>query len=321
MRLMPTASPTVIRRLLPAASSRQSPRLGGGRRRAGETDPLPDGVEFQRQESGPVPLPDRDRHQPSRRDPCRRLLQRPRPEVLSRREAPGRPPGAADSRRNRDRAVWRDLPHSLRGEEARGATRRSDLGPDDPSGKLLRQWGKTSKADGEFDTARAGSRLAADGRDVCRRPDQPSRTGVRRPRQVPAQVGRVREQAGPVRRKGLDRVARGRAAIRRARCRRKCLHHRGSECRVQKGTSEGKQLLAWGDDSDKPGGFGGGWMGGTLKGPVAICADGGTLWVRIRVNGRVQQFSPDGTFLRGLTDEPGTGPGQFMAPARCGPGS
>ena len=85
-------------------------------------------------------------------------------------------------------------------------------------------------------------------------------------------------------------------------------------CRIQKFTSDGKFILAWGEDSEKPGGFRGGWMGGKMQGPVGICLDAeGKVWVSA-VNGRVQQYSTTGQYLRGLTEEPGSKPGQFKAP-------
>ena len=94
----------------------------------------------------------------------------------------------------------------------------------------------------------------------------------------------------------------------------------GSVCRVQKFMPDGKFLLAWGEDSDRPGGFGGGWLGGKLRGPVGICLDaGGKVWVSA-VNGRVQQYSADGEYLRGLDEEPGAGPRKVHGPARGGRG-
>ena len=51
-----------------------------------------------------------------------------------------------------------------------------------------------------------------------------------------------------------------------------------------------------------------------MRGPVGICLDaGGKVWVSA-VNGRVQQYTADGEYLRGLDAEPGSEPGEFMAP-------
>lgn len=86
--------------------------------------------------------------------------------------------------------------------------------------------------------------------------------------------------------------------------------------RVQKFTAGGKFLLAWGDNEDKPGRFGGvfsGQKGRIEKGPVGICVDRlDRVWVGA-VSGRIQQFTKDGKYLRGF-GEPGTEPGQFYAP-------
>jgi sugar lactone lactonase YvrE len=90
----------------------------------------------------------------------------------------------------------------------------------------------------------------------------------------------------------------------------------GSMDRIQKFSASGVFLLSWTAPDDKPGGFGGAWLGGKtgLHGPVAICVDDqGRLWVSA-VSGRVQQFEADGKFLRGLSAGTGDRPGQFRAP-------
>jgi len=86
--------------------------------------------------------------------------------------------------------------------------------------------------------------------------------------------------------------------------------------RVQKFTADGKFLLAWGDNDDKPGSFGGvfsGQKGRIEKGPVGICVDRhDRVWV-CAVSGRIQQFTSEGKYLRGFGEQ-GTKPGQFYAP-------
>ena len=86
--------------------------------------------------------------------------------------------------------------------------------------------------------------------------------------------------------------------------------------RVQKFTADGKFLLAWGDNEDKPGSFGGvfsGQKGRIEKGPVGLCVDRqDRVWVAA-VSGRIQQFTKDGKYLRGFGAQ-GTKPGQFYAP-------
>jgi sugar lactone lactonase YvrE len=94
----------------------------------------------------------------------------------------------------------------------------------------------------------------------------------------------------------------------------------GANCRIQEFTAEGKHLLAWGTAEDKAGGFGGYFAGfhdsksGGLVGPIGLCFDKhGQLWVSA-VSGRVQQFTQQGQYLRGLVNEQGNEPGHFYAP-------
>jgi DNA-binding beta-propeller fold protein YncE len=90
----------------------------------------------------------------------------------------------------------------------------------------------------------------------------------------------------------------------------------GSLGRVQKFTERGEFLSAWGDNSDKPGSFGGGYNGipGALQGPVGVCIDdGGRIWVSA-AGGRVQQFTADGMYIRGLAEGDGAAPGRLVAP-------
>jgi sugar lactone lactonase YvrE len=87
--------------------------------------------------------------------------------------------------------------------------------------------------------------------------------------------------------------------------------------RVQKFTPEGKLLAHWGSESTDPGGFGpppknkDGSPG--MGGPISICVDAkDRVWVSA-TNNRVQQFTNDGKYLRGIGGE-GTEPGQFHLP-------
>jgi DNA-binding beta-propeller fold protein YncE len=84
--------------------------------------------------------------------------------------------------------------------------------------------------------------------------------------------------------------------------------------RVQKFTANGEFISAFGGLEDKPGSFGGSVKEfAVLHGPVGICCDReNRLWISA-VSGRIQQFTGEGKYLRGF-GEPGTGPGQFMAP-------
>lgn len=85
--------------------------------------------------------------------------------------------------------------------------------------------------------------------------------------------------------------------------------------RVQQLTAEGKPLLAWGNKTDEPGGFGE-YNFGNLKntfGPIGIFADKhNRIWVS-SLNNRVQAFIPEGKFLFGIM-EAGEKPGQLDHP-------
>jgi len=90
----------------------------------------------------------------------------------------------------------------------------------------------------------------------------------------------------------------------------------GSVGRVQKFTPDGKYLLSWGDNEDRPGSFGGEFTGfkASLKGPIGVCVDRqDRVWVTC-VRGRIQQFTGEGKYLRGFGEEQGNKPGQFFAP-------
>jgi sugar lactone lactonase YvrE len=85
--------------------------------------------------------------------------------------------------------------------------------------------------------------------------------------------------------------------------------------RVQKFTADGAFLLSFGDLEDRPGSFGREFKPiPSMHGPIAICCDHrDRLWIST-AGGRVQQFTGDGRYLRGVGEEQGTEPGQFLAP-------
>jgi DNA-binding beta-propeller fold protein YncE len=87
-------------------------------------------------------------------------------------------------------------------------------------------------------------------------------------------------------------------------------------CRVQKFTSAGTPLLAWGDMGVGPGKFGDYFTAFTqrnMRGPTGICFDAqGRLWIN-SIGGRIQLFTESGKYLTGFGEE-GTKPSQFYAP-------
>jgi len=188
-----------------------------------------------------------------------------------------------------------------------------------PEGKLLRRWGKKGTEPGEFDcpggiaVARNGNVYVADqtnhriqvfnvkGKFLLQWGEYGNETG-----QFGGKGSRNSRTGGP------QFVAFDRDG--------NVWTTEGANCRIQRFTAQGKFLSSWGSDEDRPGGFGG-WFTGfdnkpvrSLVGPIALSFDDrNRLWVST-VSGRVQQFTTEGKYLRGLGDEQGTGPGQFFAP-------
>jgi DNA-binding beta-propeller fold protein YncE len=187
----------------------------------------------------------------------------------------------------------------------------------DPSGKLLRQWGRTGSGEGEFDCP-GGIALGQEGRVYVA--DQTNRRVQvfdgkgnflfkwgeygNKPGQFGGNVS-IRSRVGGPQFLAFDRKG-------------NLYTTEGSVGRVQKFTPEGKFLLAWGDNEDKPGSFGGAFSGFkdrkvTLQGPIALCADKyDRVWVSA-VCGRIQQFTDGGASVSGFGSA-GTGPGEFYAP-------
>lgn len=84
----------------------------------------------------------------------------------------------------------------------------------------------------------------------------------------------------------------------------------GSVGRVQQFRADGTFLTSWGDNRPGPGHFGG---GSSLQGPIAIAVDGqDRVWVT-STNHLVQQFTNQGSYLRGIGGE-GSQAGQFRLP-------
>jgi len=181
-----------------------------------------------------------------------------------------------------------------------------------PDGTLLREWGRSGKADGEFDMP-GGIALGGEGGGRVYVADQTNRrVQVFDPKgaflfswgRYGVGPGEFGGNTGPKNRTGgphfLAFNDRGEVFTTEA-----------SVGRVQVFTPEGKFLRAWGNNDDKPGGFGG--RPKNLPGPIGLCVDrAGRVWVGATSN-RVQQFRPDGTYLRGFGVK-GTAPGEFNTP-------
>jgi sugar lactone lactonase YvrE len=89
----------------------------------------------------------------------------------------------------------------------------------------------------------------------------------------------------------------------------------GALARIQQFSPAGKPLLAWGNKTSEPGGFGDLKFGSmtTSLGPIAVAVDRFDRVYVSSLNDRVQVFSTEGKFLFGIG---GTGddPGQFAKP-------
>jgi sugar lactone lactonase YvrE len=185
-----------------------------------------------------------------------------------------------------------------------------------PAGELLREWGQKGTADGEFQLP-GSLTLGPDG--LIYVPDQGNSrvqkfrtdgTFVSKFGELGSEPGQFGgEQAPGSRFAGPQFVAFDRAG-----------HVYTSDAaldRIQKFTPDGQLLGHWGSESSEPGGFGPPPVNaeGTavMGGPIGLCVDAGDrVWVS-STNNRVQQFTNDGTYLRGLSGA-GSGPGQFDVP-------
>jgi DNA-binding beta-propeller fold protein YncE len=179
----------------------------------------------------------------------------------------------------------------------------------DPAGKLVRQFGKQGSAPGEFEQP-GGIAFGPDGTLYVA--DQVNR-----------RVQRLSPAGEPIAAWGEYGTKTGEFGGNTSRASRVGGPHflafngqgdlyttEGSVGRVQKFTADGKFLLAWGDNQEGPGHFGG-YKG--LQGPIAIAVDRQDhVWVSA-TNHWVQEFNGEGQFLRRIGGE-GSEPGQFKRP-------
>ncbi|QDT41876.1 Virginiamycin B lyase [Gimesia alba] len=188
-----------------------------------------------------------------------------------------------------------------------------------PAGKLIRQWGETGSKPGQFNCP-GGIAVASNGHIYVA--DQTNhRVQVFDPKgNFLFQWGKYGNQPGEFGGKSSQNSRVGGPQFIAFDSKGTVWTTEGANCRIQQFTADGKRIQHWGSDADQPGGFGGlftGFKGRPAKGllgPIAVCIDpNNQLWISA-VNGRVQQFSPAGKYLRGLVQEQGAGPGQFYAP-------
>jgi sugar lactone lactonase YvrE len=181
-------------------------------------------------------------------------------------------------------------------------------------GKLLREWGKPGTGDGEF-VQPGGIAVAPDGSIYVA--DQVNRRVQKFNREGKFLLNWGEYGVGPGQFGGNEKPENRTGGPQFVAVDKKgnVYTTEGSVGRVQKFTPEGKYLLSWGDNSAEPGGFGG--RPKNLPGPIAVCLDRrGNVWVSA-TNHWVQQFTPEGKFLRRIGGE-GTGPGQFHTPHGIG---
>lgn len=181
-------------------------------------------------------------------------------------------------------------------------------------GKLVREWGKKGKDDGEFNQPGGivlGPEATLYVTDQCNHRVQKFTTAGK----FLAQWGEYGKQPGqfgepdpPGSRFGgphlIARDSRGRLYT-----------TEGTAGRVQQFSAEGKPLAAWGDKGTQPGGFGDLKTGYSKHGfgPIGILLDRqDRVWVS-SLNDRVQAFTPEGKFLLDIGST-GKEPGQFARP-------
>jgi DNA-binding beta-propeller fold protein YncE len=186
-----------------------------------------------------------------------------------------------------------------------------------PAGKLLREWGRSGKGDGELNwpggiaVSVTGNIYVADQTNHRVQVFDSAGKFLAKWGEYGTKPGQFGGNSNPISRVGgpqfvaLDKEG-------------NVYTTEGSLGRIQKFRGNGEFLLAWGDNADRPGSFGGAFAGfkdrkAPIQGPIGLCLDKhGRVWVSA-VSGRIQQFTAGGKYLLGF-GEAGIKPGQFYAP-------
>jgi len=185
-----------------------------------------------------------------------------------------------------------------------------------PSGELLRQWGEKGTEDGQFQLPGSVA-LGPDG--LLYVPDQGNSRVQKFTREgtFAGKWGSLGKEPGQF---GGDQPAGGRFAGPQFISFDSAGNVYTTDAaldRIQIFTVDGKLLGYWGSESAEPGGFGPPHTNKDGKpitsGPISLCVDPqNRVWVSA-TNNRVQQFTRDGKYLRGVGGE-GTEPGHFHLP-------
>jgi len=181
-------------------------------------------------------------------------------------------------------------------------------------GRLVREWGKPGKGDGEFDQP-GGIVLAADGTVLVADQGNHRIQRFTREGKFLQKWGEHGKEAGQF--DGTEPAGSrfGGPHLLAIDGKGRIYSTEGVLGRVQQFSPEGKPLLAWGDKGAQPGGFGATKFSYSKNtfGPIGVFVDRhDRVWVS-SLNDRVQAFTPEGRFLLGIG---GTGnePGRFARP-------